>query len=229
MNRFLTLGLVSGLLMGAGLATPAFAKEEILVGAVGSLKELGEDGKSFEFRTRTIPGSVRVELDEKTDYKSVSAVQLDQVKDGTTLHVLGIPQEAAQRVGPQISGIRAIVMGEFSPPDKLPEELAKIKGLTWISGTLKADGKELKLDDSSLSTGSNRLVAEIKSAKREDVLKPKQAIYASGPFFKKEKGEKEHRIVGKALFSIDRKVPKKEYEYYFFIGAKKKEKSTLDI
>lgn len=229
--RLLLIGMltaVSVLAVGA-TAVGAAKADKFVAGAVGSLGKLAEDGKSFEFKSRTLPGKVLVEISDSTEYMQISMTSLKAIKAGTTLYVLGIPQEAAQRVGPQISGIRAIVTGDFKPPEKLPKALAKIKGLAWISGSLKIDGKTLQLDEASLSTGANRPVAEIKKGKREVLSKKKATVYVGGPFFKKEKGEKRHRVEAEAIFLVDRKVPKKEYEYYFFIGLQKEAKSNIDI
>jgi len=205
-------------------ATKAEAKT---VGAVGVIRRIADDRKSFEIKSKGLPKTQAQLASDDIVYLHFEGISLAKVKDGDPIYVLGIPQEAQQNMGPQLGSIRAVVSGAAFVPPELPASLKKVKGLAWMSGSLSIDGKKLMLGEHQLSTGTSRRITKVSKGGRDKIDK-KAIVYVFGKFHKKAKGEKFSRLVAEKVYVLDKKVPSKEYGSLFTLGLVKNS-SGLDF
>ncbi len=193
------------------------------VGYVGQVRSVGEDGKSFTLKAKKGPYTIR--WNSKTVWTTHSVVSFSDLKEGTTLHVLGFPQEPQPASGggtfpPQILKVQAIVAGKFTPPG-VPPKLAKQK-VRWLTGKFKKADRELRLDDAVIAGGSGRDVLQVKSIKGA-IPKRGTQVFVGG--YLDASDRKSKKIEAEEIITIDRKY--KSYPVSFDL-VNRKPKPKID-
>ncbi|MFN0060795.1 MAG: hypothetical protein ACKVX7_20255 [Planctomycetota bacterium] len=188
-------------------------------GLVGQILAIGSDELSYDLRVQKL-GTIKVQHESMLVVKSYDAVLLSSLDEGAKLHVLGTKQEAQHNLGPQIVRIMAIATGEFTPPLSLPEEVAKQKGIKWLTGKLKKEGKQLLLDNYELQVGVDRMVIVAKAGARSEIEAKKSMVFVHGilgPKAEKSFYAKELIVLSKTLIE---KVSEKDYPNFLELGKR---------
>lgn len=218
----ITISLVGGAALVICAAVAAWAQDSQVsqdTGLVGQIMAIGSDELSYDLRVAKL-GTIKVQHESTLVVKSYDAALLTSLEDGTKLHVLGTKQEAQHNLGPQIVRILAIATGEYTPPPSLPEEVAKQKGAKWLTGKLKKDGKQLRLDEYELLVGADRMVIVAKTGARSEIEAKKSTVFVHGILGAKADKNfyaKQLIVLSKTLIE---KVSDKDYPNFLELGKR---------
>ncbi|MFQ5655281.1 MAG: hypothetical protein ACE5GW_11200 [Planctomycetota bacterium] len=180
---------------------------------VGVIKKVEEERTALLIKVRGKTLRVPLDLHPKVVVTKHKAVPLRKLPGGTGLWVLGRRQESQRVPGsagtfpPQIVQIAAVVAGPFEVRGLSKE--AKKRKLVWISGSLQRGKNEIRLDETNMQLGSERLVTVVEKAKKE-ALKKKQRVYVVGHLKEKMRPKELHP---RSIAILSPKIPAREYSF----------------
>lgn len=207
-NRTRRLSLILPALTLLAVGATVVAKPEP-VGLVGVVLSVAEDEKSFEFKAKK--GPYAVTWNEKTRWEEHTVITLDDVKEGSILHVLGKVQEAQPTSAggtypPQFLKVQAIVSGIAYKPSVVSAELGT-QSIRWTTGKVSRDGKQVRIEDTLLAVGGGREVLQVKETVAK-VPEKKTQLFIAG--LRDLSDRKNKTLAAKEILRIDPRW--KEYE-----------------